>query len=156
MTPVIITCLNIHCPERFSICCGARSRLESNMTKEPFVCSDCGQKFVGGKCNAMEDKKWKREFRKKFTDEICGVLKNKPLSETIQRNYVDCTKELEDFIQKWKKIWENVSVFDVKPISCLSIKEIEDNISWAGREINEWKALIKDLEEELKKRKVGN
>ena len=62
MTPLTITCLNIHCPERFSICCGARSRLESNMTKEQFICSDCGQKFVGGKCNVNELDGWKNNM----------------------------------------------------------------------------------------------
>ena len=45
------TCLNINCPERFSLCCHATCRIESNMTAEHFVCSHCGKKWKGGECN---------------------------------------------------------------------------------------------------------
>ena len=43
-----ITCLNLKCPERKSICCGHSSIFNS----KDFVCSWCGKEFVGGKCVA--------------------------------------------------------------------------------------------------------
>jgi hypothetical protein len=48
------SCLRIGCPERFSLCCHVPCRIESNNTKEHFVCSRCGRSFQGGLCNAGE------------------------------------------------------------------------------------------------------
>ncbi len=44
-----ITCLGIDCPERKSLCCGAISKPAPDYR---FVCSKCGNEFVGGKCKA--------------------------------------------------------------------------------------------------------
>lgn len=41
-----ITCLGAQCPERFSLCCHARSKAKGR----GFVCSKCGKKFKGGEC----------------------------------------------------------------------------------------------------------
>jgi hypothetical protein len=53
MSKPILTCLSISCPERFSICCGARSKaVTGDEGTGHFECSKCGKEYIGGKCTA--------------------------------------------------------------------------------------------------------
>ena len=53
---VKITCTNIDCPERKSLCCGAISKSASEpeiMLGVPmYFCSKCGKEYQGGECDA--------------------------------------------------------------------------------------------------------
>lgn len=44
-----LTCLSIDCPERKSLCCGAISKNDRGR----FVCSKCGEPYIGGECDAQ-------------------------------------------------------------------------------------------------------
>jgi len=62
-----LTCLNINCPERFSLCCHATCRIASEpeeMLGVPhFFCSNCGKKWQGGECNANIPQYTKKEMQ---------------------------------------------------------------------------------------------
>jgi hypothetical protein len=55
---IVKTCLNIDCPERFSLCCHAGSRSASEpeilLGVPAYFCAKCGKEFKGGKCTAGE------------------------------------------------------------------------------------------------------
>src|ERR1700692_4325629 len=51
----VVTCLNINCPERRSLCCNALSTTTSSVIRgDYFVCKECGLEFRSGKCNVMD------------------------------------------------------------------------------------------------------
>lgn len=50
---VKLTCLSVNCPERFSVCCKARSMAVSGGEGTGYyACSACGKEYIGGKCTA--------------------------------------------------------------------------------------------------------
>jgi cobalamin biosynthesis Co2+ chelatase CbiK len=79
MTKAKIACLNVNCPEQFSVCCGARGRCKlaavDRDNADGFICSSCGKDFVGGECNAGKERKKRiigsenRHFYQKSYDE---------------------------------------------------------------------------------------
>lgn len=52
MNDAKITCLNIHCSERKSLCCEGRSAYQG--VTQTYVCSKCGKPYQGGVCSAID------------------------------------------------------------------------------------------------------
>jgi hypothetical protein len=49
-----VTCLSLNCPERISVCCGAKPRaVSSDEGTGYFACAGCGKEYIGGECDAM-------------------------------------------------------------------------------------------------------
>ena len=50
------TCLNAKCPERFSVCCGARADVStSDEGTSYYICAKCGKEFISDKCTSGDD-----------------------------------------------------------------------------------------------------
>lgn len=62
-----VTCLNVNCPERKSVCCGGISTvkiIQDGVSFDSFVCSKCDKEFIGGKC--IGDMSWSERFDWEF------------------------------------------------------------------------------------------
>ncbi len=68
-----ITCLSIDCPERKSVCCGARSKAVNGKKEPYFVCSACGKLYKGGECTAISEiEDWEEVFDMFYDDNEAG------------------------------------------------------------------------------------
>jgi hypothetical protein len=131
---IVKTCLNIDCPERFSLCCHAGSRSASEpeilLGVPAYFCAKCGKEFEGGKCTAGEpihhlDNKVKPEGVGEWVERI--VIEYANLSGRESANRAEFRKRVEvivsNLILQEKAKWK-------REILHLAIMEGEDTVDY--------------------------
>mgnify|MGYP001613490349 CR=1 FL=1 len=77
------TCLNVNCPERFSLCCGAGCT-NGEGDEEAFVCRKCRRKFFGGACTASTGKSTIKNLLSEVYAGVYGTKNRAKLISTLE------------------------------------------------------------------------
>ena len=138
---IIKTCLNIDCPERFSVCCGEICTLGNPDLLQPkFICAACRNEFKGGKCNSTPT-----EPVEKCMKAHCKCMQLSPCSN---HHYSDC-RPTEPVIEDWEKEFDEK--FGIGYFSLRTLLEIRKHFKAFIRQTR--LSLLEDLERELESKK---
>lgn len=147
---IIKTCLNIDCPERFSVCCGEICTPGNPDLLQPkFICVACRNEFKGGKCNFTPTEPVEKC---ECGEEISTVVMNHPSGVKIgDKMCPKCGRVYitEPVIEDWEKEFDEK--FGIGYFSLRTLLEIRKHFKAFIRQTR--LSLLEDLERELESKK---
>ena len=107
------TCTSLDCPERKSVCCGAKSVIRHRDMQEIVdVCERCFKPFTPNPCTAQVGSVREKECINKIYNEDCFDLMKRLESESIDLIYIDppffTQKKQKKGIAEYNDSWENI------------------------------------------------